>query len=70
MDISVDIVLADSFDDTLGALDVDVLERVVPKTSLAPAMNWPIRGKMIILGGIVSADEVEDYIGVSNAGLD
>ena len=70
VNISVDIVLANSLDNTLSTFDMDILQRVVPITTLAPALNWPIRMKMIILGGIVSADEIKDNVGMSNTGLD
>lgn len=35
MDVAVDVVLGDGLDNTLGTLDVDILEGEVPSSSLA-----------------------------------
>ena len=70
MNVSIDVVFGDSLNDPLGSLDMHILQREVPGTCLAPASCWPIRREMIILRRVVSADEVEDDVRVSDAGLD
>lgn len=66
MYITVDIVLGNSLDNTLGRLDMHVFEREVP-ASLSPILI-PVSGGL--LGRVVPANQVVDHIGVSNARFD
>lgn len=69
MDKAIDIVLGNSLSYPLGSLDVDILEGVVPRRFLSyRSSNAP---RFIdLLGGVVTADQVVDNIGVSNALFD
>ncbi len=69
MDISVDIVLANSLDNSLSSLNVHILQREVPDNHLVPVLSiGPLY--IDVLGRIVAANQVENGIGMSNARLD
>lgn len=75
MDISVDIILGDSLDNTLGALNVDILEGVIPmyrsvSRLLKAAQRAPSGDMGDILGRVVSANHIHDNVRVSDASLD
>ncbi len=85
MDVSIDVILGGGLDDSLGSFDVDILEGEVPVTGQhlvefllipLPRSRWPMTGLdefcpgYRILRGVVSSDEVVDYIRVTHALLD
>jgi hypothetical protein len=69
VDISVDIVLADSFNDSLGTLNMHILQREVPEDHLASRPCSSV-SRINILSRVIAADQVENSIRVSNASLD
>jgi len=69
VDISVDIVLADSLNNSLGTLNMHILQREVPEDHLASHPCSSV-SRINILGRVIAADQVENGIRVSNASLD
>lgn len=61
VDVAVDIVLADSLNDSLGTLNVHILQGEVPDSRLA---SLSCLGPYLIniLGWVIAADQVENSI--------
>lgn len=70
--VAVDIVLGDSVDNTLGTLNVNILQREVSESSLASITSEHCAPQPagVLLGGVVAADQVIHNVGVADALLD